>query len=70
MQQTERDLLIQIDTKLDMYRKNLDEHIVHDEKHFNDLYSRVRTVESIGYKVVGGAAVINLILLLIMKFWG
>ena len=65
MQLTERDLLVQIDTKLDVYKQKLEEHISVDNKHFDSIFGRLRTTD----KFIGGLVALNAIVILAFKFW-
>jgi hypothetical protein len=72
MLETERDLLIKINTKLDMFIQDLDKHITEDDKHFNEIFSRLRNIDKERNWIIGGFFVsqgIVITLATAIKFW-
>lgn len=65
MQESERDLLIKIDTKLDLYKHHLDLHVAEDNKKFDEVFKRLRTLD----RFIGGLLVLEILLIALLKFW-
>ena len=65
MQETERDLLVRIDTKLDVYKNHFDAHVIEDNRRFDEIFRRLRILD----KVIGGLIVIEIAVAMWLKFW-
>ena len=65
MQETERDVLIRIETKLDIWREDFTKHIMEDNKRFDEVFSRLRSLD----RFIGGLVALQIVSVLILKFW-
>ncbi len=65
MLESERDLLVRIDTKLDLYKNHLDLHVAEDNKRFDEVFKRLRTLD----RFIGGIIVLEILLIALLKFW-
>lgn len=64
MQESERDLLVRIDTKLDIFKTDLETHIREDNKRFDEVFGRLRSLD----RLIGGLVALQIIVAIVLKF--